>query len=188
MTAPQPRMRDALPSGRTAGSTRAPVSVPVPRTSSIRTISSRRLLLQTSRHRKPLSRTEREELVYDTTAILVACFSEAACPHAIALVEEIRAAVTRALTRDLSFRKTGGPKIERKPGSLQSMNCSTPRPTSIRGLPQKNGTEVRVIYNAEMPAEAADPGQDPRGAVDIAPLRNILDVTPAARHGRSSEA
>jgi len=38
-----------------------------------------------------------------------------------------------------------------------------------------------VFYSAEMPAEAADPGQDPRGAVDIAPLWNILDMTPAGR-------
>jgi predicted dithiol-disulfide oxidoreductase (DUF899 family) len=28
-----------------------------------------------------------------------------------------------------------------------------------------------------MPADAADPGQDPRGAVDIAPLWSILDMT-----------
>ena len=40
---------------------------------------------------------------------------------------------------------------------------------------------VRYFYNAEMPAEAADPGQDPRGAVDIAPLWNILDMTPEGR-------
>ncbi|MEF0941929.1 DUF899 family protein [Rhizobium sp. BR 362] len=41
--------------------------------------------------------------------------------------------------------------------------------------------DVRVFYNGEMPTEAADPGQDPRGAVDIAPLWNILDMTPAGR-------
>lgn len=40
---------------------------------------------------------------------------------------------------------------------------------------------VRYFYNSEMPAEAADPGQDPRGAVDIAPLWNILDMTPEGR-------
>ncbi|WP_348632112.1 DUF899 family protein [Rhizobium leguminosarum] len=44
---------------------------------------------------------------------------------------------------------------------------------------QKDGDNVRVFYNGEMPADAADPGQDPRGAVDIAPLWNILDMTPA---------
>ena len=29
--------------------------------------------------------------------------------------------------------------------------------------------------------EAADPGQDPRGAVDPTPLWNILDLTPGGR-------
>ena len=40
---------------------------------------------------------------------------------------------------------------------------------------------VRYFYAAEMPAEAADPGQDPRGAVDFAPLWHILDTTPEGR-------
>ena len=40
---------------------------------------------------------------------------------------------------------------------------------------------VRLFYQGEMPAEAADPGQDPRGAVDIAPLWNVLDMTPEGR-------
>lgn len=46
---------------------------------------------------------------------------------------------------------------------------------------QKDGDRVRVFYNGEMPAEAADPGQYPRGAVDIAPLWNLLDMTPSGR-------
>jgi predicted dithiol-disulfide oxidoreductase (DUF899 family) len=33
----------------------------------------------------------------------------------------------------------------------------------------------------EMPAEAADPGQDPRTAPDIASLWNLLDLTPEGR-------
>lgn len=45
----------------------------------------------------------------------------------------------------------------------------------------KDGDKVRVFYAAEMPFEAADPGQDPRGPVDIAPLWNILDMTPEGR-------
>lgn len=32
-----------------------------------------------------------------------------------------------------------------------------------------------------MPFDAADPGQDPRTAPDIAPLWNILDLTPEGR-------
>jgi predicted dithiol-disulfide oxidoreductase (DUF899 family) len=32
-----------------------------------------------------------------------------------------------------------------------------------------------------MSGEMADPGQDPRGAPDLDPLRTILDLTPAGR-------
>jgi predicted dithiol-disulfide oxidoreductase (DUF899 family) len=46
---------------------------------------------------------------------------------------------------------------------------------------QRNGDEVRLFYAAEMPLEAADPGQDPRTAPDIAPLWSILDLTPEGR-------
>jgi predicted dithiol-disulfide oxidoreductase (DUF899 family) len=46
---------------------------------------------------------------------------------------------------------------------------------------QRTGDEVRLFYAAEMPLEAADPGQDPRTAPDIAPLWSILDLTPTGR-------
>ncbi|GGD48132.1 DUF899 domain-containing protein [Erythrobacter arachoides] len=46
---------------------------------------------------------------------------------------------------------------------------------------RRDGDVVRYFYAAEMPAEAADPGQDPRGPVDIAPLWNVLDLTPQGR-------
>lgn len=46
---------------------------------------------------------------------------------------------------------------------------------------QRTGDDVRLFYALEMPAEAADPGQDPRTAPDIAPLWSILDLTPAGR-------
>jgi predicted dithiol-disulfide oxidoreductase (DUF899 family) len=46
---------------------------------------------------------------------------------------------------------------------------------------QRNGDEVRLFYAAEMPREAADPGQDPRTAPDIAPLWSLLDLTPEGR-------
>jgi predicted dithiol-disulfide oxidoreductase (DUF899 family) len=47
---------------------------------------------------------------------------------------------------------------------------------------KKDGDKVRLFYAAEMPKEAADPGQDPRTAPDIAPLWNILDLTPEGRN------
>lgn len=46
---------------------------------------------------------------------------------------------------------------------------------------RRAGDEVRLFYAAEMPLEAADPGQDPRTAPDIAPLWSILDLTPEGR-------
>jgi len=46
---------------------------------------------------------------------------------------------------------------------------------------QRKGDEVRLFYAAEMPFEAADPGQDPRTAPDIAPLWSLLDLTPEGR-------
>jgi predicted dithiol-disulfide oxidoreductase (DUF899 family) len=41
--------------------------------------------------------------------------------------------------------------------------------------------EVRHFYGDEMGFETADPGQDPRGAPDLMPIWNILDLTPAGR-------
>ncbi|MHA6723198.1 DUF899 family protein [Sphingomonas sp. RS2018] len=46
---------------------------------------------------------------------------------------------------------------------------------------QRHGEDVRVFYAAEMPKDAADPEQDPRGATDLSPLWNILDHTPEGR-------
>jgi len=41
--------------------------------------------------------------------------------------------------------------------------------------------QVRLFWAAEINGEMADPGQDPRGAPDLAILWNILDVTPRGR-------
>ncbi|MES2939376.1 MAG: DUF899 family protein [Pseudomonadota bacterium] len=40
---------------------------------------------------------------------------------------------------------------------------------------------VRHFWAGEMDGETADPGQDPRGAPDVAPLWTILDMTPEGR-------
>jgi predicted dithiol-disulfide oxidoreductase (DUF899 family) len=45
----------------------------------------------------------------------------------------------------------------------------------------RDGTRVRLFWAAEITGEMADPGQDPRLAPDLAPLWNILDLTPAGR-------
>jgi predicted dithiol-disulfide oxidoreductase (DUF899 family) len=45
----------------------------------------------------------------------------------------------------------------------------------------KCGDEVRLFWKGEMTGEMADPGKDPRGGVDFAPLWNVLDLTPEGR-------
>jgi predicted dithiol-disulfide oxidoreductase (DUF899 family) len=79
--------------------------------------------------------------------------------------------------RDLDFVQTVGDDYARDLNLLSDTGEEYPGLTVYK----KDGDRVRVFYNAEMPAEAADPGQDPRGAVDIAPLWNILDMTPTGR-------
>jgi predicted dithiol-disulfide oxidoreductase (DUF899 family) len=45
----------------------------------------------------------------------------------------------------------------------------------------KRGGKVHLFWAAELGFETADPGQDPRGAPDLAPLWNWLDMTPEGR-------
>ena len=40
---------------------------------------------------------------------------------------------------------------------------------------------IRHFWSGEMTGDAADPGQDPRGAPDLVPLWNFLDMTPEGR-------
>jgi predicted dithiol-disulfide oxidoreductase (DUF899 family) len=46
---------------------------------------------------------------------------------------------------------------------------------------RRDGDVVRHFWADEMGMETADPGQDPRGAVDAMPIWNILDMTPGGR-------
>jgi predicted dithiol-disulfide oxidoreductase (DUF899 family) len=78
---------------------------------------------------------------------------------------------------DLDFVQTVGDDYARDLRLIDGEGNEYPGLTVFR----REGDRVRVFYNAEMPPEAADPGQDPRGAVDIAPLWNILDMTPEGR-------
>jgi predicted dithiol-disulfide oxidoreductase (DUF899 family) len=45
---------------------------------------------------------------------------------------------------------------------------------------RRDGT-IRHFWSGEMTGDSADPGQDPRGAPDMAPLWNVLDCTPDGR-------
>jgi predicted dithiol-disulfide oxidoreductase (DUF899 family) len=46
---------------------------------------------------------------------------------------------------------------------------------------RRTGTVIRHFWGGEMGGASADPGQDPRGAPDLAPLWNVLDMTPGGR-------
>ena len=46
---------------------------------------------------------------------------------------------------------------------------------------QREDDGLRHFWGGEMGSETADPGQDPRGAPDLMPLWNILDMTRAGR-------
>ncbi|GGP26036.1 DUF899 family protein [Silvimonas amylolytica] len=43
------------------------------------------------------------------------------------------------------------------------------------------GDTIKHFYGDEMGPDTCDPGQDPRGAPDLMPLWNILDLTPGGR-------
>ena len=77
----------------------------------------------------------------------------------------------------LRFAETVGDDYARDLGALTPEGDEYPAFTVYR----RDGDRVRVFYAAEMPMAAADPGEDPRGPVDIAPLWNILDMTPEGR-------
>ncbi len=46
---------------------------------------------------------------------------------------------------------------------------------------QKDRNQVRLFWKGEMTKDMADPGKDPRGGIDLAPLWPVLDLTPAGR-------
>lgn len=81
--------------------------------------------------------------------------------------------------RDLDFVETVGDDYARDRGVLTPDGDEYPALVVYR----KQGDTVRVFYAAEMPAEAADPGQDPRTAPDVAALWSLLDLTPEGRGG-----
>jgi predicted dithiol-disulfide oxidoreductase (DUF899 family) len=45
---------------------------------------------------------------------------------------------------------------------------------------RRDGT-IRHFWSGEMTSQTTDPGQDPRGAPEMAPLWNVLDITPEGR-------
>jgi predicted dithiol-disulfide oxidoreductase (DUF899 family) len=77
----------------------------------------------------------------------------------------------------LDFVQTVGDDYARDLGALTADGQEYPALVVYH----REGAQVRLFWAGEMSGEMADPGQDPRGAPDLAPLWNILDLTPAGR-------
>ncbi|HEV2701881.1 MAG TPA: DUF899 family protein [Steroidobacteraceae bacterium] len=77
----------------------------------------------------------------------------------------------------LDFVQTLGDDYARDLGVLTPEGLEYPALVVYR----REASQVRMFWAAEMSDEMADPGQDPRGAPDLAPLWNILDLTPEGR-------
>lgn len=77
----------------------------------------------------------------------------------------------------LKFVQTVGDDYARDTGTLSPEGDEFPSFIVY----QLDGGQVRAFYAAEMPKEAADPGQDPRGPTDLSLLWNVLDHTPEGR-------
>jgi predicted dithiol-disulfide oxidoreductase (DUF899 family) len=92
-------------------------------------------------------------------------------------VERQRAFAVERGWRDLEFVQTLGDDYANDLGLLDDEGNESPALVVY----QKDGDQVRLFWSAEMPAEAADPGQDPRTAPDVAPLWLLLDLTPEGR-------
>lgn len=77
----------------------------------------------------------------------------------------------------LNFLQTEGDDYARDIGVLTPDGDEYPALVVYR----RAGTQVRLFWAGEMSETMADPGQDPRGAPDLAPLWNVLDLTPEGR-------
>ena len=92
-------------------------------------------------------------------------------------VERQRAFAKERGWADLDFLQTLGDDYAHDLGVLTPEGDEYPALVVYR----RESGRVRLFWAGEISGEMADPGQDPRGAVDIAPLWNILDLTPEGR-------
>ena len=77
----------------------------------------------------------------------------------------------------MDFVQTIGDDYAKDVGSLKSDGTEWPAIIVFK----RDGDKVRLFWAAEMTAELADPGQDPRLAPDVASLWSILDLTSSGR-------
>jgi predicted dithiol-disulfide oxidoreductase (DUF899 family) len=93
-------------------------------------------------------------------------------------VERQKAFAAERGWRNLRFAKTLGDRFALDFGGLDpASGWEFP----VMAVFRKTGDTVRLFWMGEMSGEMADPGQDPRGAPDPAPLWNVLDLTPEGR-------
>jgi predicted dithiol-disulfide oxidoreductase (DUF899 family) len=78
---------------------------------------------------------------------------------------------------DLDFVQTVGDDYAHDIGALTPEGDEYPALVVYR----RQGAQIRLFWAGEMSGATADPGQDPRGAPDLAPLWNVLDLTPDGR-------
>ena len=71
-------------------------------------------------------------------------------------------------------------EIETSPGLVFDTSVAGPEDGPLVLMLHGFGVS-RHFWGDEMGMESADPGQDPRGAVDAMPLWKILDITPEGR-------
>lgn len=79
--------------------------------------------------------------------------------------------------RDLDFVQTVGDDYARDLDRINPDGSENPALVVFK----RDGDKVRLFWSSEMFMEAADPGQDPRDAPDIASLWSVLDLTPEGR-------
>jgi predicted dithiol-disulfide oxidoreductase (DUF899 family) len=79
--------------------------------------------------------------------------------------------------RDIEFAQTIGDHYANDLGLINKDGSENPALVVFK----RDGENVRLFWASEMTMEMADPGQDPRGAPDIAALWTILDLTPSGR-------
>jgi predicted dithiol-disulfide oxidoreductase (DUF899 family) len=92
-------------------------------------------------------------------------------------VERQRAFAAERGWRHLEFVQTVGDDYARDLGVLTPAGDEWPALVVYR----RDGDRVRLFWAGEIGGAMADPGQDPRGAPDLAPLWNMLDLTPEGR-------
>lgn len=79
--------------------------------------------------------------------------------------------------RDLDFVQTVGDDFASFFGALNDDGSENP----VMAVFIRDGDDVRLFWAAQMPMQAADPGQDPRGGPDLQNLWVVLDMTPEGR-------